>query len=78
LGVRVPPGLRTFKEESTMNKISQYVNDVQQEIAKVSWPRREELVSTTGVVLFVCVLFSIFVFGIDVLLSRLLKLIFRA
>jgi len=61
-----------------MNKISQYVNDVQQEIAKVSWPRREELVSTTGVVLFVCVLFSIFVFGIDVLLSRLLKLIFRA
>jgi preprotein translocase subunit SecE len=61
-----------------MNKITQYVNDVQQEISKVSWPRREELISTTGVVLFVCVLFSIFVFGIDVVLSRLLKLIFRA
>lgn len=61
-----------------MNKITQYVNDVQQEISKVSWPRREELVSTTGVVLFACVLFSIFVFGIDVVLSRLLKLIFRA
>jgi preprotein translocase subunit SecE len=61
-----------------MNKLSQYVNDVQQELSKVSWPRREELVSTTGVVLFVCVIFSIFVFGIDVLLSRLLKLIFRA
>jgi preprotein translocase subunit SecE len=61
-----------------MNKITQYVNDVQQEISKVSWPRREELVSTTGVVLFVCVVFSIFVFGIDVLLSRLLKLILKA
>jgi preprotein translocase subunit SecE len=61
-----------------MNKITQYVNDVQQEISKVSWPRREELISSTGVVLFVCVVFSIFVFGIDVLLSRLLKLILRA
>jgi preprotein translocase subunit SecE len=61
-----------------MNKLTQYVNDVQQELSKVSWPRREELVSTTGVVLFVCVVFSIFVFGIDVVLSRLLKLIFRA
>ena len=61
-----------------MNKITQYVNDVQQEISKVSWPRREELVSTTGVVLFVCVVFSIFVFGIDIVLSRLLKLIFKA
>jgi preprotein translocase subunit SecE len=61
-----------------MNKITQYVNDVQQELSKVSWPRREELVSTTGVVLFVCIVFSIFVFGIDVLLSRLLKLILKA
>jgi preprotein translocase subunit SecE len=61
-----------------MNKITQYVNDVQQEISKVSWPRREELVSTTGVVLFVCVVFSIFVFGIDIILSRLLELIFKA
>jgi preprotein translocase subunit SecE len=61
-----------------MNKITQYVNDVQQEISKVSWPRRDELVSTTGVVLFTCVVFSIFVFGIDIVLSRLLKLIFKA
>ena len=61
-----------------MNKITQYVNEVQQELSKVSWPRREELISTTGVVLFVCVVFSIFVFGIDIILSRLLKLILKA
>ena len=61
-----------------MNKMTQYVNDVQQEISKVSWPRREELISATGVVLFVCAVFSIFVFGIDVLLSRLLKIILKA
>ncbi len=67
-----------FKKESPMNKITQYVNDVQQEISKVSWPRRDELVSTTGVVLFVCVVFSIFVFGIDILLSRLLKILLKA
>ena len=61
-----------------MNKITQYVNDVQLEISKVSWPRRDELISTTGVVLFTCVVFSIFVFGIDIVLSRLLKLILKA
>jgi len=61
-----------------MNKITQYVNEVQQELSKVSWPRRDELISTTGVVIFVCVVFSIFVFGIDIVLSRLLKLILKA
>jgi preprotein translocase subunit SecE len=61
-----------------MSKISQYVNDVQQELSKVSWPRREQLISTTGVVLFICVVFSIFVFGVDIIISRLIELIFKA
>jgi preprotein translocase subunit SecE len=61
-----------------MNKLTQYVNDVQQEISKVSWPRRDELISSTGVVIFVCIVFSIFVFGVDVILSRLLKLLLKA
>jgi preprotein translocase subunit SecE len=61
-----------------MSKISQYVNDVQQELSKVSWPKREQLISTTGVVLFICVVFSLFVFGVDVVISKLMELIFKS
>ena len=61
-----------------MNKITQYVSEVQQELSKVSWPRREELIETTWVVLVICAICSLFVFGTDVLLSRLVELVFRA
>jgi preprotein translocase subunit SecE len=61
-----------------MNKITKYVGEVQQELSKVSWPRREELISSTGVVLFVCMIFAIFVFGVDVILSRLIEMLFKA
>jgi preprotein translocase subunit SecE len=59
-----------------MNKIKQYVNDVQQELEKVSWPTREELVGTTGVVLVLCLLFSAFVFTMDFLLSKAIQAFF--
>lgn len=60
-----------------MNKITQYVNDVQQELSKVSWPTREELIETTMVVMVICAICSVFVFGVDVILSKLLGLIFK-
>ena len=59
-----------------MNKVTQYISDVKQEVAKVSWPRRDQLVNTTWVVLVICLIFAVFVFGLDIILSRLLKLIF--
>jgi preprotein translocase subunit SecE len=76
LGVRVPPGLHEIQKETSMNKVTQYISDVKQEVAKVSWPRRDQLVNTTWVVLVICLIFAVFVFGLDIILSRLLKLIF--
>ncbi len=59
-----------------MNKISQYVAEVKSELSKVSWPTREELYGSTTVVLVLCLVLSIFVFGVDFLLNRLLEIIF--
>jgi preprotein translocase subunit SecE len=56
-------------------KISNYFGDVRLELQKVSWPTRQELYGSTIIVLVMCVIMSIFVFGIDQILNRLLNLI---
>ncbi|OVE79031.1 preprotein translocase subunit SecE [bacterium I07] len=58
------------------NKISKYVTEVQGELTKVSWPSREELYGSVVVVVVLCVTLSLFIFGIDFLLSRILEIVF--
>jgi preprotein translocase subunit SecE len=58
-----------------MNKVTQYVNEVRQELSKVSWSKREELIETTWVVLFICIVFAILVFSIDIVLNRVINAI---
>ena len=57
-------------------KISKYFGEVSQELSKVSWPSREELYGSVTVVVVLCLLLSVFVFGVDFLLNRLLEAVF--
>ena len=57
-------------------KIAKYLSEVRQELTKVSWPSREELYGSVLVVLVFCIVLSLFVFGVDQSLSRLLSVIF--
>lgn len=57
-------------------KISKYFSEVGQELSKVSWPSREELYGSTVVVIVLCVILSVFVYSIDLVLNRLLGIIF--
>ena len=50
-------------------KASTFIRDVRGEFARVSWPTREELISSTGVVLLFSMLFAIFVGVFDLLIS---------
>jgi preprotein translocase subunit SecE len=59
-----------------MNKLTQYVSEMKAEISKVSWPTREELLGSTGVVVVLCLVLSVFVFAVDFALNRLLEIIF--
>ena len=59
-----------------IQKISKYVSEVNQEISKVSWPSREELYGSVVVVLVLCLALSIFIFGVDHILNRLLEVVF--
>jgi len=54
-------------------KIAKFLNDVQVEMAKVAWPTRPELINSTMIVAVVSVLFTIFIFSADYLLSLVMR-----
>ena len=57
------------------DKILNFFNDVTKEMGKVTWPTREELAESTKVVIIVCLIISVFTWGVDTLLSAALKAI---
>ncbi len=56
-------------------KIIAFFTDVAKEMRKVTWPHKEELRESTVVVLAVCGVITLFVFGVDWVVSNVLKLI---
>ncbi|MBN2009568.1 preprotein translocase subunit SecE [candidate division KSB1 bacterium] len=57
-------------------KASKFLQEVRQEMAKVSWPSREELKGTTTVVIVITLILSIYIFGVDKILQVLLNIIY--
>ena len=57
-------------------KVTKYFGEVGQELSKVSWPSKEQLYGSVGVVVVICLILSVFVFGIDFMLSKMLNLVF--
>jgi len=55
------------------NKIAKFLNDVKTEMAKVSWPERPELINSTMIVAVVSILFTIFIFSTDYILSGVMR-----
>ena len=60
-----------------MKKAMAFLRDVRSELAKVTWPGRQELVSSTGVVMFSVILVAVFIGVVDLGLSRILGLVLR-
>jgi len=57
-------------------KLSNFLQEVRQEMSKVSWPSRGELRGTTILVIVITLILSVFIFGVDKLLQLVLDLIF--
>ena len=64
-------------ESFVMTKFNpgQYIREVRQEVAKVTWPTRKETTITTGMVFLMVFLAAIFFFVADQLLSMLVRFI---
>ena len=63
----------------TKNKLSfiRYVKETKQELKRVTWPTKKELLKNTGVVLTVVVSATILVWALDSVLSGALNLILK-
>jgi preprotein translocase subunit SecE len=55
------------------DKIARFLSDVKAEMSKVSWPTRPELINSTMIVAVVSVLFTIFIFSADYILSWIMR-----
>lgn len=57
-------------------KINKFLQEVRQEMSKVSWPTREELKGTTLIVIALTLVITLFIWITDKSLEGLLNLIF--
>ena len=60
-----------------MQKVRSFFSEVQIELGKVTWPTREELVSSTGVVLMTMFILSLFIGIFDFIFSFMMRLLLR-
>lgn len=58
-----------------ITKIKEFMNGVQFEMKKVSWPTWEELRGSTVVVLGLSLILSVFLFVVDFVLSRIVNVV---
>ena len=59
-----------------IKKIQQFIEDVQNEMSKVSWPTHQELVNSTLIVVVVSILFTIFIFLSDIVISKVVEFLY--
>jgi preprotein translocase subunit SecE len=57
-------------------KINKFIQDVKTEMAKVSWPSKEQLKGTTIIVIVLSIILSVFILITDKLLEGLLNIIY--
>ncbi|MCK4232869.1 preprotein translocase subunit SecE [candidate division WOR-3 bacterium] len=58
-----------------MAKIIQFLKEVKIELIKVSWPKKDELIGSTAVVLILSIILSLFIGIVDYVIRNVLFLI---
>ena len=59
-------------------RITNYFRGVKAEVAKVSWPTRNEIISLTALILLLVVIVTLYIWGVDGILGTLLKILIRS
>ncbi len=58
-----------------MGNLSEFFTNVKAEIKKVTWPSKKDTYASTMVVIVLVILCAVFLGGVDMILSRLIRLI---
>jgi preprotein translocase subunit SecE len=67
----------TQPKSKSGNALTRYLRETRAEIAKVTWPTREELIRLTWIVSLVTLISAIVLFGIDTLFSTMIGALLR-
>ncbi|MCB0284263.1 MAG: preprotein translocase subunit SecE [Calditrichae bacterium] len=59
-----------------IKKLQLFIENVQKEMAKVSWPTRDELLNSSVIVVVVSAIFTIYVFFADLIISKLVEFLY--
>ena len=62
--------------QPSKHRWARFLREVRDEVAKVVWPSRREVVTYTIVVILTVLVVGVFVFGLDVLFSRVIVELF--
>lgn len=54
-----------------------FLKEVREELKKVVWPTRDEVVRLTGVVIIISLIVGLYLGGIDFILTKLLALVIK-
>ena len=63
----------SYRLEIKVQKVKSFLESVKVELAKVTWPTRKETIATTGVVVVIIFLISIFLGACDLVLAKLMR-----
>ena len=58
-----------------MGKVIQFLREVKIELIKVSWPKKDELIGSTTVVLILSTILALFIGIVDNVISKIVLLI---
>lgn len=56
-----------------MTTPASFVKETQDELKKVTWPTRQEVIRLTGVVIAISVIVGVFIGGLDFIFTKLLQ-----
>ncbi len=74
----LPPwGAESWKRHM-LNRWRTFLREVRAELNKVTWPKRKEVQGTTVVVLITCVIFGVYLWFVDIVMSRALTWLYAA
>ncbi len=55
-------------------RIVNYLKGVKAEVARVSWPTRNEVISLTALILLLTVVVTVYIWGVDGIIGTLLRI----
>ncbi len=68
----------THKVTGTIDDTREFLHDVRLEMRQVTWPSREDVISTTGVVIATVFFFGVFLWLVDLAVQRGVAYVFKA